>query len=159
MNHSKIILLTSFFSVSLLTISCSSSNKSESSNTAAQTSDAKPAEVSKEQPGELKTIYFEFNKYNIKNDQKENTNQIVKYLKANPKIKVQIQGHTDNRGSSEYNMALGMKRAMSLKNYLTANKVTNDLDTISFGEEKPAVKGDTEEAWTKNRRGEVVQVK
>jgi peptidoglycan-associated lipoprotein len=80
-------------------------------------------------------------------------------LKANPNVEIQIQGNTDDRGSTEYNMALGQKRAQSLKNYFKANGVENSIETISYGKERPAVQGNNEQAWSKNRRDDVVKTK
>lgn len=107
----------------------------------------------------LKTVYFDFNKYEIRGDQKESANQMAESLKSSPNVAVQIQGNTDDRGSTEYNMALGQKRAQALKNYLIANGVTNTVETISYGKERPAVQGDNEEAWSKNRRDDVIKLK
>lgn len=110
---------------------------------------------------QLHTVYFDFDKYNIRANQQDDAmamaHSIAAYSKTHPKLKVQIQGHTDDRGSVEYNMALGTRRAESLKHYLTeAGVKPNVLDTLSFGKERPAVVGDTETAWAQNRRDEVV---
>ena len=79
-------------------------------------------------------------------------------LKANQNVKIQIEGHCDERGSEEYNLALGERRAKSALDFLVAEGVARDtLTTTSFGEMKPAVQGSNESAWSKNRRAELVR--
>lgn len=164
MNFSKVILASSALSLAFFAASCSSTKKAEQ-----PAEQPKPVEVSSEpaakvatqnpEAGEFKTVYFDFNKFDIRGDQKEVANQIAEHLKAAPTVQVQIQGNTDDRGSTEYNMALGQKRAQALKNYLIANGVQNTIETISYGKERPAVAGNDEEAWSKNRRDDVVKMK
>jgi peptidoglycan-associated lipoprotein len=78
-------------------------------------------------------------------------------LKASKNAVVQIEGHCDERGTVEYNLALGERRAQSVKNFLSQLGVESSrLSTISYGEEKPVVQGHTEDAWLKNRRAEFV---
>lgn len=78
------------------------------------------------------------------------------YLKANPGFKVILQGHTDERGSREYNLALGQRRAESVRQALSLLGVPDgQMEAVSFGEEKPAVQGSNEEAWRMNRRTEI----
>ena len=107
----------------------------------------------------LKTIYFDYNKYNIQNDQKNNSYDLAQNLKKNPKINLQIQGNADSRGSSEYNMALGLKRTNSLKHYLIKHGLKNIINVISFGKEKPAALGENKKSWAKNRRDDVIIIK
>ena len=84
-------------------------------------------------------------------------NKLNEYLKGNGKAVVQIEGHTDERGSVEYNLALGQRRAQSAKTYLVQlGTDASRLPTISYGEERPAVEGNDESAWSKNRRDEFV---
>lgn len=90
---------------------------------------------------------------------KNPVNFIEKYLKENSGIKLQIQRNTDNRGSTEYNLALGQKRAQSLKRFLFTNGVSNKIETISYGKEKPFLQGNNEESWSKNRRDDVIKEK
>ncbi|APJ02996.1 peptidoglycan-associated lipoprotein Pal [Silvanigrella aquatica] len=164
MNFSKVILSTSILTLAFLAASCSSTKKPGSSEP------SKPVEVSSEpaakvttqnpgSSGSLNTIYFDFNKYDIRENQKEAADQIAESLKSNSSLAIQIQGNTDDRGSTEYNMALGQKRAVALKNYLMANGVKNKIETISYGKERPAVQGNNEEAWSKNRRDDIVKMK
>jgi len=103
----------------------------------------------------LRTINFDFDKYDIRSDARGVLAQNADYLKANSSIKVQIEGHCDERGSTEYNIALGEKRANAAKQYLADLGVGNDrVSTISYGEERPLVDESNPEAWAKNRRAE-----
>lgn len=79
------------------------------------------------------------------------------FIKANPGVAVRLEGHTDERGTQEYNMALGERRAKAVAAFLQANGAPgSQLEVISYGELKPAAQGETEEAWSRNRRVEVV---
>ncbi|MDD2898694.1 MAG: peptidoglycan-associated lipoprotein Pal [Desulfuromonadaceae bacterium] len=115
------------------------------------------------QPVELKfeTVYFDFDKADLRQDARDVLSKNAEIiLKAMANTKVQIEGHCDERGSAEYNLALGEKRAKSALNYLTTLGVKADrLSVISYGKEKPAVIGNDESAWAKNRRAEFVIVK
>ncbi len=101
----------------------------------------------------LKDIHFDFDKYDIRPQDadilKENAALLMKY----PKVKIQIEGHCDERGTTEYNLALGERRANNAKKYLISLGIPNDrISTISYGKERPLDPGHTEEAWAKNRR-------
>jgi peptidoglycan-associated lipoprotein len=101
----------------------------------------------------LKDIHFDFDKYDIRLEDAEILKENAALLLANPNVKIQIEGHCDERGTIEYNLALGQRRANSAKNYLASLGVSaNHLSTISYGEEKPVDPGHDEEAWAKNRR-------
>ena len=101
----------------------------------------------------LKPIHFDFDKYDIRPADTEILKGNSALLKKFPNVKIQIEGHCDERGTNEYNLALGERRANSTKKYLTSLGVTADrVSTISYGEEKPMDPGHNEEAWTKNRR-------
>jgi peptidoglycan-associated lipoprotein len=105
----------------------------------------------------LKDITFDFDKYDIRPQDasilKENATLLMKY----PNMKVQIEGHCDERGTIEYNLALGERRANSCKNYLISLGVPRDrISTISYGKERPLDPGHNEEAWAKNRRAHTV---
>ena len=98
-------------------------------------------------------IHFDFDKSLIKDGDRPNLQKIANYLKQHPRAKVRIEGNCDERGTSEYNMALGERRAESAKKYLIGLGVSaNGISTMSFGKEKPLDPGHSEEAWTKNRR-------
>ncbi len=97
-------------------------------------------------------IYFDFDKYNIRPGDAETLNKNYEYLKAHPG-KVRIEGNCDERGTVEYNLALGQKRADAAKSYLTnLGADSGSLETVSYGKEKPVDPGHDEAAWAKNRR-------
>lgn len=105
----------------------------------------------------LKRIHFDFDKYNIRPDDAEILKQNAAVLKKFPAVKIQIEGHCDERGTSEYNLALGESRASSVKRYLVSLGVDQKrISTISYGEERPLDPNQNEEAWTKNRRAEFI---
>ncbi len=110
--------------------------------------------------GVLKTIYFDFDRYNIKDEYKDALRQNAQWIKDHSEFNVVIEGHCDERGTNEYNLALGDRRAGSTKEYLTALGVSGRrLRTISYGEERPAVNGHDESAWSRNRRAQFLIVK
>ncbi len=108
---------------------------------------------------QMRVIYFDYDRDNIRPDQISNAQQNVEFLRANPAINVYITGHTDERGSTEYNFNLGMRRAASLRDYFVGNGIPAERIAISSkGEEEPAVLGSNEEAWARNRRAEFFQM-
>ena len=110
--------------------------------------------------GMLLTVYFDFDRFTIRDDMKTVMEKNAEWLKKNNGIKIQIQGHADERGTNEYNIAIGERRAQVIKQYLADSGVDKaKLSTISYGEERPADPGHTEEAWAKNRRVEIVVIK
>jgi peptidoglycan-associated lipoprotein len=101
----------------------------------------------------LQDVYFDFDSYNLRADARETLKANAAWLKANPAAQVQIEGHCDERGTTEYNLALGAKRAQSVKDYLvTLGAGAERLTTISYGEEVLVCREQTEECWQKNRR-------
>lgn len=101
------------------------------------------------------TVYFAFDDYTLNMDAQGSLQKMADQLKNSQGSVVQIEGHCDERGSIEYNLALGERRAQSVKNYLTQLGIdAARLSTISYGEEKPATDGHDETAWSKNRRAE-----
>ncbi|MCX7857097.1 MAG: peptidoglycan-associated lipoprotein Pal [Deltaproteobacteria bacterium] len=101
----------------------------------------------------LKDINFDFDKYNIRPQDAEILKENLNWFKANPGKRVRIEGHCDERGTSEYNLILGQKRADATKNYLVNLGVDEKLlETVSYGKERPLDPGHNEEAWAKNRR-------
>ena len=105
----------------------------------------------------FKDIHFEFDKYDIRREDEEILRENAAWLKKNPKMKIQIEGHCDERGTAEYNLALGERRANMTKKYLLSLGISSDrISTISYGEEKPLDPGHNEEAWAKNRRAHIV---
>lgn len=165
----KNYLLTLLCSMALVTLTaCSSSNEQ-----AALVEDAEPALGLDDDgaltvgdpnaqidgwngPAELAdshTVYFAYNSENIQDQYLGVMQANAAYLKKNPDARVIIEGHTDERGTPEYNIALGERRARSVARYMQNLGVdVNQLSIVSYGEEKPAVEGHDESAWSKNRR-------
>ena len=105
----------------------------------------------------LKDIRFDYDKYDIRRVDEGILRENAAFLKKNPKMKIQIEGHCDERGTVEYNLALGERRANNTKRYLVSLGITSDrISTISFGKERPLDPGQNEEAWAKNRRAHIV---
>ncbi|MBI4766473.1 MAG: peptidoglycan-associated lipoprotein Pal [Deltaproteobacteria bacterium] len=106
---------------------------------------------------ESEDIYFDFDQYLLSDSAKQNLNRKAQWLKQFPSAKALIEGHCDERGSAEYNLALGQKRADAAMQYLISLGISaNRLSSVSFGEEKPMDPRSTEEAWAKNRRAHFV---
>ena len=102
---------------------------------------------------QLDDIHFDFDKSDIRTDGREILQKNADWLQNNPDIKIQIEGHCDERGTAEYNLALGERRAMSTKKYLISLGISADrIYTISYGEELPIDPNHSEDSWTKNRR-------
>lgn len=105
-------------------------------------------------------LYFDFDSEQLRPESQELLQQYAEYLKKNPDAQITISGHADDTGTSEYNMALGDKRARAAREYLEKLGIeAARIQTISFGEEKPAVEGVTDDARAKNRRDEIDVVK
>ena len=99
------------------------------------------------------TVYFGFDKYNIEGQYVQILDAHAAYLNATPASKVVVEGNTDERGTPEYNIALGQRRADAVKSFLAGKGVEGGkVSTVSYGEEKPAVLGHDEAAYSKNRR-------
>ncbi|CAM2883463.1 peptidoglycan-associated lipoprotein Pal [Vibrio rarus] len=118
---------------------------------------AEEREVAEKALRENTTLYFAYDNSNISSEYEEMLSAHAKFLSENPDVKVSIEGHADERGTPEYNIALGERRANAVSNYLQASGVQADQITIvSYGEEKPLQLGQTEEAYAKNRRAVLV---
>ena len=105
----------------------------------------------------LKDIHFDFDKYDILPEDAQILKENAALLSKYPQVKVQVEGHCDERGTNEYNLALGERRANAAKKYLVSLGISADrISSISYGEEKPLDTGHNEEAWGKNRRGHFV---
>ncbi len=101
----------------------------------------------------LKDIHFDFDRYEVRREDEEILKEDAAWLKKNPRMKVQVEGHCDERGTVEYNLALGERRASYAKQYLVSLGIASDrISTISYGKERPLDTGHNEEAWAKNRR-------
>ncbi len=102
-------------------------------------------------------IYFDFDEYEIRPDAKPILQSIASWLLKNTSVNILIEGHCDERGTDEYNLALGDRRAKATRDYLTALGVpSNRIEMLSYGEEKPLCTEKTEECWAKNRRAHSV---
>jgi len=100
-------------------------------------------------------IHFDLDKSNIRSDDMGSLDQKVAILQANPDLRIRVGGHCDERGSDEYNLALGNRRAQAAKQYLVSHGIdASRIETQSWGEEKPLVDGHDETAWSQNRRDE-----
>jgi peptidoglycan-associated lipoprotein len=111
-------------------------------------------------PDKLEAIYFDFDKYLIKPESKDAIQKNAQWLQDNKDYKVRIEGNCDERGTNEYNMALGQRRADAAAKYLTDLGIAKDrVRSVSYGEEKPICKEATEDCWGKNRRDDFVVVK
>lgn len=98
-------------------------------------------------------VWFDFNAYDIKDDDRATLDKQAEWLKKYTSVSITVEGHCDERGTREYNLALGQRRASAVKQYLVAAGVpASRVDTVSYGKERPEVTGSTEEAWAKNRR-------
>ena len=106
---------------------------------------------------DLQPIYFDFDKYSLRSGDRETLNRNARVLKENPTVRIRIEGNCDERGTVEYNLALGEKRARAAKDYLANLGISADRITIiSYGKERPKYSGHNEEAWSKNRRDDFV---
>lgn len=105
----------------------------------------------------LEDIHFDLDKYDIKEMDREILNSLGEWLAKNKNVKIQIEGHCDERGTNEYNLALGDRRANNTKQYLVTLGVSaGRISTVSYGEEKPLCTESSEDCWFKNRRGHFV---
>jgi peptidoglycan-associated lipoprotein len=104
----------------------------------------------------VKDVFFNYDKYNIRPDEVRITDNDAQFLDQHPDIKIMVEGHCDDRGSEEYNLALGASRANSLRQSLVQQGVNGErINTISYGKEKPFCTSDNEQCWQENRRDHV----
>jgi peptidoglycan-associated lipoprotein len=122
-----------------------------------------PAPVSRESSlqelfdREVKDAYFDYDKADIRADARDALSQTAQFFRSNPQMKVVIEGHCDERGSTEYNLALGDRRAAAAKKFLVSLGIPADrLETVSYGKEKPFCSASTEQCWQQNRRAHFV---
>jgi peptidoglycan-associated lipoprotein len=159
----KLRYLSILAAVALLT-ACETAPKSSTNGAASsnQATTEQPAQQSSVAPGSQADfvanvgdrVFFAFDKSDVSADARGTLDKWVAFLKKYPNDKLTIEGHCDERGTVEYNLALGERRANSVKNYLVAQGVdAGRLKTISYGKSRPAVLGHDEAAWAQNRRG------
>ena len=109
--------------------------------------------------GLLRTVYFDFDRYELRTDARDSLATNARFLQEHPELEVAIEGHADERGTNEYNLALGDRRASSTQRYLSSLGVTGErLRTVSYGEERPECVQSGEDCWWKNRRAQFVIV-
>jgi peptidoglycan-associated lipoprotein len=114
-------------------------------------------EIEEAEPIVLEDVFFDYDKFNIKDEYKAVLSSNAELMLSNPDAKLLVEGHCDERGTNEYNLALGEKRAKAVIDfYVTYGVDASRLSMISYGEEKPFTMGSNEEAWAKNRRAHMV---
>lgn len=107
--------------------------------------------------GGLVTVYFAFNSAQLNSATTQALNSNVEFLKTNTTVDLQVEGHADERGGIQYNLALGEKRAKTVRDYFVANGISsNRISVISYGKERPVAEGNDESSWSKNRRANFV---
>jgi len=153
----KQVLLIAMVSAAMLFAGCS--KKVEVTDT----SSAKPAQTvsavdsSKAQKPSSNSVYFAFDSSDLDAAARATLDGYAEWLNANASTNITIEGNCDERGSREYNLALGQRRADSVRDYLSSRGVNAArVDTVSFGEERPACQGSGEACWAQNRRGDIV---
>jgi len=106
-----------------------------------------------------RSVYFDLNEYTVQTKYQKQLSAHASFLKANPKQKIIIQGNTDERGTAEYNLALGQRRSDAVRKSLNLMGVyESQMEAVSFGKEKPKAEGDNESAWAENRRADIVYI-
>lgn len=167
MKRSNLLLaLALAFSMSMVNLSCGGGPKKVvDETTAIDTTTAIPEDTDTEeesdappeiiQESQFETVYFDFDRSSLRSDSKSGLDSNYDLLTQFPDVMVKIEGHCDERGTVEYNLSLGDKRATSCKDYLVGLGIdASRISTISYGKEKPVDAGHNEAAWDKNRRCE-----
>jgi peptidoglycan-associated lipoprotein len=109
--------------------------------------------------GPLRDVFFDYDSFDLDDASRQTLQENAEWLKDNSSVRVEIEGHCDDRGTVEYNLALGAKRAAAAKSYLSALGVGRDrLTTISYGEELPLCHEESESCWSRNRRAHFVPI-
>jgi len=104
-----------------------------------------------------RNVYFDFDQYEVKDEYRALVEAHAKYLVSHPELNVRVEGNADDRGSREYNLALGQKRAVAVKQLMNLYGVSDkQIETISYGEEKAKATGENEASWAENRRDDIV---
>ncbi|HEY4801420.1 MAG TPA: peptidoglycan-associated lipoprotein Pal [Paraburkholderia sp.] len=145
---------------------CKSGVKEENANAGAMNTQPNPNAVAQVNVDELnnpnsplakRSVYFDFDSYAVKDDYQSLLQAHAQYLKTHPERHVLIQGNTDERGTSEYNLALGQKRAEAVRRALSLMGVPDSqMEAVSLGKEKPVATGHDEASWAQNRRADLV---
>ena len=151
--------------LSLALVGCSTSSKKDSGSSSdsviADAADSAMLELNgssdENTAGPLKTVYFDFDSSRLSSAAKATLEQNAMWLKVTDKVDIQIEGHCDERGGAQYNLALGERRARTIKSYLEGLGVSSSrISIVSYGKEKPNAFGHDESAWSKNRRANFV---
>lgn len=153
---SKKVIMVPVIALGLTTLSCTSDEEAKPKDPVSTTQEEPvPPPDDSARGFSPETVYFAFDDYTLNSEAQGKLSGMADFLKGNKKAVVNIEGHCDERGSIEYNLALGERRAQSVKNYLVRMGVdAARLPTVSYGEEKPAAEGHDESAWSRNRRAE-----
>ena len=179
-DRQRILTYVTLFLVFLLLAGCSSSDTTQSGLTSqsgqaggrgqpgTRESTTGPGSLEAKQRGRdpstpeaspLREIYFDFDRYELRSDARATLKENAEWLKANASVRVEIEGHCDERGTNEYNLALGAKRAQAAKDYLASLGIAAArLSTISYGEELAVCKEQSEDCWQRNRRDRFVVI-
>jgi peptidoglycan-associated lipoprotein len=166
---SLLTLLATAALIAFMVVGCAKKPKVEPMTQPTKT-EVKSADTTSNQPTDKGTtvesqpsskfsaIYFDFDKYSLRDDAKTDLKKNVDVMKQDQNIKITVEGHCDERGTVEYNLALGERRAKSARDYMVSMGVkANRVSTISYGKERPKELGHDEDAWAKNRRDEFVE--
>ena len=164
LEKSGLKLLSIALVTAALAISCSSKKKSDGEGVDGSASDVSSVNMNFDPTGSdsgtisgLYTINFPYDQSILDEANKQKLNSNAEWIKSKNGVVVQIEGHCDSRGSVEYNLALGERRAKAVKSYLVSLGVSSDrLRVVSYGEEKPVAQGETDEAYAQNRRANFV---
>ena len=106
-----------------------------------------------------RSVYFDFDSYTVKPEYQSTLQAHANYLKTNKDRKIKLEGNTDERGTTEYNLALGQRRSEAVRKSLNLMGVSDgQMEAVSFGKEKPKAEGDNEAAWAQNRRADIVYI-
>lgn len=159
------LALTLLLSLGLVLGGCGSSQKDDTMETDpsvdSMEQDEKNFEINSDSDsntaGDLQTVFFDFNSSSLTSSARSALENNADFMKDNTDVEIQIEGHADERGGVQYNLALGERRAKAVRDYLVAMGVSSArLSTISFGKERPLAFGHNESAWSQNRRANFV---
>lgn len=149
--------------VGLLSVGCSSNKPKNAQDDAALGADANGltlelnGDSDSAKAGGLQTVYFGFDSSTLDSVTKSSVEANADYLKANTNVDIQIEGHCDERGGRQYNLALGERRAKAVRDHLVALGVQSKrITTVSYGNERPKAEGNDESSWSQNRRANFV---
>jgi len=118
---------------------------------------AREAELARLRSTMAEIVFFDFDKSEIRADSRAVLDRKVRILRDQPTVRIRVEGHADERGSTEYNLALGSRRAEAVRAYVTATGIAaSRIEIVSYGEDRPLQQGRTEAAWARNRRAEFV---